>query len=73
MKTMLDYVFEELIEDLEKWHKEYGYDEDSLEEGFTTLTEIMEDYKMSSENSISELQNKKTQQDVDYEEYRNNF
>ena len=69
MKTMLDYVFEELIEDLEKWHEEYHNEEDS-EEGLVNLIDILEDYKCSSGNELKYLE-KEPEQDYDEFYYKN--
>lgn len=71
MKTMLDYVFEDLIDDLEKWHN--NCEEDNEEESLKDLIDIMEDYKMSSEISLKELNNPKTQEDYDLEVHRENI
>ena len=65
MRTLIDDVFDELIDDLNRWHKKYGYDEDFVEEGLISLKDITDDYSNYSDYQISELNQDKSWAGVD--------
>ena len=56
MRTLLDDVFDELIDDLNKWHKKYTNNSD-VKLGLEDLKDIMNDYSNSSDSEIRQMEN----------------
>ena len=71
MRTLIDDVFDELIDDLNKWHKKYTNDSD-IRVGLHGLRDLLEDYEVSTEEEIRELEQDKSweQADREYDEWR---
>lgn len=64
MRTLLDDVFDELIDDLNKWHKR-NHNNKSIKEGLDNLKDILEDYLNSSDSEIREIENHDNSECVD--------
>lgn len=64
MRTLLDDVFDELIDDLNKWHKR-NHNNESIKEGLDNLKDILEDYLNSSDSEIREIDNRDNSEYVD--------
>lgn len=64
MRTLLDDVFDELIDDLNKWHKR-NHNNKSIKEGLDNLKDILEDYLNSSDSEIREIENHDNSEYVD--------